>query len=353
MSSDHKKEVCTACGKDIKDKLLRVNGGVYHPECYKCGACDKQLAGLPAQPHEGKFFCTECFKSLHAPNCGLCQQPIEGKYISALNQCWCPEHFVCTICEEPFTDGSFQNHENKPYCKEHFFQITAGNCAKCGEVLADGKDLVALGKRYHINCWTCECGGHVIPHDAPFHVVDETKIYCHDHYVELFVTKCVGCNEQINGAYLRVNDQPWHSECLKCSSCQTPLADKEILLKDKKLICGACNSGTVPKRPNKFAPSEAKHAPAASKPAAAPANKSAPAAAPAAAQSVKIQKEFLAYKALQRKTAAGLPSWVDVTKKETYLSPEIFQQVFEMTRDKFYALPKWKRVYLKKQKMLF
>ncbi|XP_058198853.1 villin-1 [Rhododendron vialii] len=44
---------------------------------------------------------------------------------------------------------------------------------------------------------------------------------------------------------------------------------------------------------------------------------------------------------------------IDVTRRETYLSDEEFQDVFKMTRSAFYELPKWKRNKLKMSLNLF
>jgi hypothetical protein len=44
---------------------------------------------------------------------------------------------------------------------------------------------------------------------------------------------------------------------------------------------------------------------------------------------------------------------IDLTKKETYLDENTFQQVFRMTKEMFSALPKWKRDMKKKEAGLF
>jgi hypothetical protein len=50
---------------------------------------------------------------------------------------------------------------------------------------------------------------------------------------------------------------------------------------------------------------------------------------------------------------SGNATEVDDRRKETYLSPEEFQNVFGMTRDEFYSLPKWKQSNAKKKVGLF
>jgi len=39
---------------------------------------------------------------VYSPPCAACNDVIKGRYITALNQAWHPEHFVCTECNQPF-----------------------------------------------------------------------------------------------------------------------------------------------------------------------------------------------------------------------------------------------------------
>lgn len=44
---------------------------------------------------------------------------------------------------------------------------------------------------------------------------------------------------------------------------------------------------------------------------------------------------------------------IEAAERESYLSPEEFQDVFKMDTGNFAKLPKWKRGCLKKQALLF
>uniref|UniRef100_A0A8C9YHB9 LIM zinc-binding domain-containing protein n=1 Tax=Sander lucioperca TaxID=283035 RepID=A0A8C9YHB9_SANLU len=49
----------------------------------------------------------------------------------------------------------------------------------------------------------------------------EGKSTCFD------IPQCAGCSQHILDKFiLKVLDRHWHSKCLKCADCQTPLADK-------------------------------------------------------------------------------------------------------------------------------
>ncbi len=49
----------------------------------------------------------------------------------------------------------------------------------------------------------------------------------------------------------------------------------------------------------------------------------------------------------------AFPEGVDPTRKEAYLSEEDFHKVFNMTKDAFYQLKKWKQQDLRKAKSLY
>jgi hypothetical protein len=79
---------------------------------------------------EGKFYCEKDYYEHFNPKCGHCEQTIVGPYINAMDKSWCPDHFVCTTCEEGFTDGKFLRHEDRPYCKTCYGDVTSTNCGK-------------------------------------------------------------------------------------------------------------------------------------------------------------------------------------------------------------------------------
>uniref|UniRef100_A0A4W3GEB7 LIM zinc-binding domain-containing protein n=1 Tax=Callorhinchus milii TaxID=7868 RepID=A0A4W3GEB7_CALMI len=49
----------------------------------------------------------------------------------------------------------------------------------------------------------------------------------YDHVLPPDIPVCAGCNQHIVDRFiLKVLDRHWHSKCLKCSDCQTQLAEK-------------------------------------------------------------------------------------------------------------------------------
>ena len=114
--------------------------------------CSTELGGKPFIEKDGDFYCENDFYDKFNPKCGHCDEVIKGmshfvllfdrhtirlaflsgQYISALDQAWHPDHFVCTVCNQPFAGNQFRKHGNKPYCEDHYIEITAEKCTKCG-----------------------------------------------------------------------------------------------------------------------------------------------------------------------------------------------------------------------------
>ncbi|MBE3557845.1 MAG: protein DA1 [Ktedonobacteraceae bacterium] len=71
------------------------------------------------------------------PICQGCGQPIQGRYLTALNATWHPEHFVCAACGRPIAEASFQVHQGAPYHASCYMQQIAPRCVYCGKPLME------------------------------------------------------------------------------------------------------------------------------------------------------------------------------------------------------------------------
>ncbi|OWK11303.1 TGFB1I1 [Cervus elaphus hippelaphus] len=113
--------------------VVTALGRAWHPEHFVCGGCSTALGGSSFFEKDGAPFCPECYFERFSPRCGLCNQPIRHKMVTALGTHWHPEHFCCVSCGEPFGDegesltpilkGSFQERAGKPYCQPCFLKL--------------------------------------------------------------------------------------------------------------------------------------------------------------------------------------------------------------------------------------
>lgn len=58
---------------------------------------------------------------------------IVGQILTALDQSWHPQHFICAECETPLANKTFYEWESKPYCERDYFDLFAPKCAGCKE----------------------------------------------------------------------------------------------------------------------------------------------------------------------------------------------------------------------------
>jgi hypothetical protein len=82
------------------------------------------------------------------PVCKGCGQPIWGNYLTALDACWHPEHFVCAACGRPISGAQFRQHQDLPYHIGCYNNTIAPRCAYCGRPLVKEYLIDHWGTRY-------------------------------------------------------------------------------------------------------------------------------------------------------------------------------------------------------------
>ena len=97
--------------------------------------------------------------------CGKCKEVVRGVKVNALGQSWHPACFLCATCGKQLAD--FFECEQRPYCGDHIgaaeeaaWGLTNEKgeplCGKCELVVDQGTIVSALGKRWHGACFVCE-----------------------------------------------------------------------------------------------------------------------------------------------------------------------------------------------------
>ena len=74
--------------------------------------------------------------------------------VTALDQTWHPEHFVCASCGQPFGETGFHERDGKPFCREDYYAMFAPRCGGCGEPIMDSY-ISALSAHWHAECFVC------------------------------------------------------------------------------------------------------------------------------------------------------------------------------------------------------
>lgn len=185
---------CQACEKPISDYVLQAMGKTWHMLHFVCDECQEPIGERLFVEKEGKAYCLDDFYKKFGFACARCSELITGEYIEALGKRWhtncytccsCnksiagpnvnamgfpwhPDCFCCQTCQKTFDDGCFFEHENKPYCEKHFYEITGSLCAKCLAPILDDQIVRALDRSYHAEHFCCSQCNKVIGDNEHF-----------------------------------------------------------------------------------------------------------------------------------------------------------------------------------------
>eukprot|EP01125_Pyxidicula_operculata_P008357 TRINITY_DN280_c0_g5_i2.p1 TRINITY_DN280_c0_g5~~TRINITY_DN280_c0_g5_i2.p1 ORF type:complete len:683 (+),score=227.75 TRINITY_DN280_c0_g5_i2:121-2049(+) len=151
------KGVCSGCRKPITGEQIQALGRYYHPEHFSCSTCSRTIGSGQFFENEGQPQCDSCYSGYFCNRCFHCQQPITNQLVTALGQSWHANCFVCTNCQLQFADGSFFEHDGRPYCEDCFHAIFSSSCRACNQPIR-GTIINALGSQWHpehFNCQVC------------------------------------------------------------------------------------------------------------------------------------------------------------------------------------------------------
>ncbi|KAG1669428.1 PDZ and LIM domain protein Zasp [Nymphon striatum] len=166
--------------------------------------------------------------------CGI----IKGPFVTAMGKTWCPEHFCCSNagCRRPLQDIGFVEDKGQMYCENCFEQHLAPVCNKCHTKIK-GNCLNALDKSWHPDCFICiHCKK---PFGSSSFYMEDGNPYCETDWNDLFTTKCIGCGFPIEAGdrWVEALNNNYHSQCFRCSTCQTNLEGQSFYAKGGKPFC--------------------------------------------------------------------------------------------------------------------
>lgn len=104
---------CAGCNMDIgHGRFLSCMGAVWHPECFCCHACGRQISDHEFSMSENHPYHKSCYKELYHPKCDVCRQFIPTNMAGLIEyrahpfwqQKYCPAHELdrtprCCSCE--------------------------------------------------------------------------------------------------------------------------------------------------------------------------------------------------------------------------------------------------------------
>merc|ERR1711962_1999975 len=102
---------CARCNKGFepKAKIINSNGELFCHGCFVCAQCFRPFPDGVFFEFEGRKYCEHDFHVLFAPCCQKCGEFIIGRVIKAMQSTWHPECFTCEMCHKELADLGFIN----------------------------------------------------------------------------------------------------------------------------------------------------------------------------------------------------------------------------------------------------
>lgn len=130
--------------------------------------------------------------------------------------------FVCAECKEPFKGGKYFAHEGKPYCEQHFQQLSGSKCYVCQGIIPPDDQVDVADKVYHSACLVCNhCKQPLGQSERMYH--KDGVVYCKADFLRLFAKNCTACGKSITTKTVSVNQETYHPACLRCGVCDAQM----------------------------------------------------------------------------------------------------------------------------------
>ncbi|XP_053883504.1 transforming growth factor beta-1-induced transcript 1 protein isoform X2 [Malaclemys terrapin pileata] len=231
------KGLCASCQKPIAGQVVTALGNTWHPEHFVCTHCQKEMGGSNFFEKDGAPYCERDYFQLFSPRCGLCNEPILDKMVTALDKNWHPEHFCCVKCGRPFGEEGFHEKDGQQYCRQDFYELFSTRCQGCNQAILENY-ISALSALWHPECFVCrECyapflQGSFFEHGG--------RPFCETHYHKQRGSLCWGCEKPIAGRCITAMARKFHPEHFVCAFCLKQLNKGTFKEQNDKPYCHPC-----------------------------------------------------------------------------------------------------------------
>ncbi|CAG0896866.1 unnamed protein product [Darwinula stevensoni] len=244
---------CGKCGEFIIGRVIKALNANWHPLCFRCNMCDKELADLGFIKNAGRALCHECNAHVKAAAigkhiCYKCKQVIEEGLLRFRGEVYHPYHFNCASCSVELNSdarevttsrpGYSANQVNELYCLRCHDKMGIPICGACRRPIEE-RVVTALGKQWHVEHFVCaKCEKPFLGHR---HYERKGLAYCETHYHQLFGNLCFVCNQVISGDVFTCLNKAWCADHFACALCDTKLNQKSKFFEfDQKPACKKC-----------------------------------------------------------------------------------------------------------------
>nr|CAD7440972.1 unnamed protein product [Timema bartmani]CAD7462932.1 unnamed protein product [Timema tahoe] len=243
---------CGKCGEFVIGRVIKAMNANWHPNCFRCEECNKELADLGFIRNQGRALCHECNAKAKAVGlgkyvCHKCHGLIDDKPLRFRGEVYHPYHFNCTACgielnadarEVRSRPGFAANEMNELYCLRCHDKMGIPICGACRRPIEE-RVVTALGKHWHVEHFVCaKCEKPFLGHR---HYEKKGLAYCETHYHQLFGNLCFVCNQVIGGDVFTALNKAWCVHHFACSVCDLKMNQKTKFYEfDLKPVCKKC-----------------------------------------------------------------------------------------------------------------
>lgn len=229
---------CTRCvrcddGFEPHEKIVNSNGELWHPQCFVCAQCFRSFPDGIFYEFEGRKYCEHDFQMLFAPCCGRCGEFIIGRVIKAMNANWHPQCFLCEMCNKELADSGFIRYQNRALCHDCNAKAKAASlgkhvCHKCHSMI-DDRPLRFRGEvyhPYHFNCSSCSvelnADAREVKSRPGFSANEMNELYCLRCHDKMGIPICGACRRPIEERVVTALGKHFHVEHFVCAKCEKP-----------------------------------------------------------------------------------------------------------------------------------
>ncbi|XP_076257185.1 thyroid receptor-interacting protein 6-like isoform X2 [Rhynchophorus ferrugineus] len=178
--------ICAKCGEEVKkgDEACIAIEKLYHSRCFTCFHCCVNLENVEFYNLNGEPYCKEDYIKI-LDKCTVCHETIETKILRASDKPYHPSCFCCVECGKNLVGKSFMsNDSNQIHCVDDFYEKYAPECWYCKRKIVPkpGDDeicrVVALDRSFHETCFKCEdCNAELFSTGKAYYPIND-HIYC-------------------------------------------------------------------------------------------------------------------------------------------------------------------------------
>ncbi|WKY02840.1 hypothetical protein Q1695_016268 [Nippostrongylus brasiliensis] len=232
---------CAQCGKPIVGQVVIALGKMWHPEHYTCCECGSELGHRNFFERNGRAYCEEDYHNQFSPRCAGCNGPIKDRCVTALGKNFHLQCFTCSECGREFGDDGFHEKDGLTYCRRDFFRLFAPKCNGCQNPITSNF-ITALGTHWHPECFVCQMCGSSFGGGTFFD--DGGHPLCETHYHERRGSLCHECRAPISGRCVTAIGRKFHPEHFRCSYCSRQLTKGTFKEVDRRPFCHKCYNNT-------------------------------------------------------------------------------------------------------------